>query len=122
MRQKPGVAIMNKNRIKAFAAAVFVIPIFAVLMFSSKPLGRVAEAGQTDAAAIYKANCAMCHGAKSEKHFDPAKTVDEHVQVILKGKKGEKPPFMPGYEAKGMTAEEAKALAEYMVGLRASAQ
>jgi hypothetical protein len=64
----------------------------------------------------------MCHGAKSEKHFDPAKTVDEHVQVILKGKKGEKPPFMPGYEAKGMTAEEAKALAEYMVGLRASAQ
>ena len=61
----------------------------------------------------------MCHGQKAEKAFDPAKSIESHVEIILTGKKDSRPP-MPGYEAKGMTPETAKALAEHMLALRAA--
>ncbi len=48
--------------------------------------------------------------------------MEEQVEAIMKGKKGEKPPFMPGFESKGVTAEQALALAEYMKALRTPAQ
>jgi mono/diheme cytochrome c family protein len=69
------------------------------------------------AATAYK-KCVTCHGAKAEKKFDATKSDDEHIQIILKGKKAAKPPNMPGYEAKGVTAEQAKALLDYMKSLR----
>ena len=71
-----------------------------------------------DAAKTYKGKCVACHGAKAEKKFDSAKSDDEHVQIILKGKKLEKPPHMPAYETKGITAEQAKSLLDYMKSLR----
>lgn len=70
-----------------------------------------------DAAKAYK-KCVACHGPKAEKKFDTAKSDDEHVQIILKGKKAEKPPNMPAYETKGVTADQAKALLDYMKSLR----
>ncbi len=70
-----------------------------------------------DAAKAYK-KCVACHGPKAEKKFDLAKSDDEHVQIILKGKKAEKPPNMPAYETKGVTAEQAKAMVDYMKSLR----
>ncbi|MEO5858580.1 MAG: cytochrome c [Pyrinomonadaceae bacterium] len=107
---------MTTTRIKLIGAAVFSVGIFAVLGFNSEPV--VTSAAAPDAAATYKAQCAMCHTPTAAKFFDPAKADAEHVETILKGKKGEKPPYMPGFEAKGMTADDAKALAEYMRGLR----
>src|ERR1041385_6448006 len=71
-----------------------------------------------DAAKTYKGKCVACHGQKAEKKFDPAKSDDEPVQVILKGKKAEKPPNMPAYETKGVTADNAKALVDYMKSLK----
>ena len=71
-----------------------------------------------DAAKVYKGKCTMCHGPKAEKKFDATKSDDEHVQIILKGKKVEKPPHMPAYGEKGVTAEQAKALLEYMKSIR----
>lgn len=71
-----------------------------------------------DAATVYKAKCAMCHTPKAEKFYDPAKGEDDHVQIVLKGKKGEKPPYMPGFAEKGMKEDEAKALVQYMQTLR----
>src|SRR5262245_56000150 len=71
-----------------------------------------------DAAATYKTKCIACHGAKAEKKFDTTKSDDEHIQSILKGKKMEKPPNMPGFEEKGITADQAKALLEYMKSLK----
>ena len=71
-----------------------------------------------DAAKTYKGKCVACHGPNAEKKFDTAKSDDEHVQIILKGKKGEKPPNMPAYETKGITADQAKALLDYMKSLR----
>src|SRR5215510_10780143 len=73
---------------------------------------------QFDATATYKSKCTSCHGAKAEKKFDPAKSDDELVQIILKGKKAEKPPNMPGYEAKHITADQAKLLLDHMKSLR----
>jgi mono/diheme cytochrome c family protein len=72
---------------------------------------------QFDAAKAYK-KCVACHGAKAEKKFDAAKSDEEHVQIILKGKKVEKPPNMPAYESKGINAEQAKALLDFMKSLR----
>ena len=71
-----------------------------------------------DAAKTYKGKCLACHGPKADKKFDAAKSDDEHVQIIIKGKKGEKPPNMPAYETKGITAEQAKSLLDYMKSLR----
>jgi mono/diheme cytochrome c family protein len=67
-----------------------------------------------DTAALYKSKCFACHGAKAEKKFDAVKADDELIQIVLKGKKAEKPPNMPGYEEKGITADQAKALVEFM--------
>ena len=71
-----------------------------------------------DAAATYKGKCFACHGAKAEKKFDATRSDDEHLQTILKGKKMEKPPNMPAYEEKGVTADQAKALLDYMKSIR----
>ena len=71
-----------------------------------------------DAAKTYKGKCTACHGPKAEKKFDATKSDDEHVQIILKGKKAEKPPNMPAYETKGVTADQAKALLDYMKSIR----
>lgn len=107
---------MKFNRVKLFAIALFVIPVIALAVFNIKPLGTIVNA--SDAAESYKAKCAMCHSPKAEKAFDPAKTDEELVETVMKGKKGEKPPAMPGYEAKGMTAEQALELVKYMKELR----
>lgn len=100
------------ERVKRFAAAVFVLPLFALLLAGSAATGT--RASDEDVAAAYKAKCAMCHGSKAERFFEPAKTDDIHAEAILKGVK----PKMPGYEAKGMSAEQTKALVEYMRSLR----
>lgn len=73
----------------------------------------------TDAASYYKdAKCVVCHGQKAEKKFDAALKEEDLVEIILKGKKAEKPPNMPGYEAKGLTADQAKAMIAYMKSLQ----
>ena len=69
-------------------------------------------------AAFYKTKCAMCHGQKSEKSYNPAMPFEEQIAAILKGKKAAKPPNMPEFGTKGVTAERARALAEYMTALR----
>ena len=66
----------------------------------------------------YNTKCKTCHGPKAEKKFDPTKTDEEHIQIILKGKKAEKPPNMPAYEAKGITPDQAKLLLDHMKSLR----
>ncbi|HZN07333.1 MAG TPA: cytochrome c [Pyrinomonadaceae bacterium] len=81
-------------------------------------LTMLTNTAQFDAAKTYKGKCVACHGPKADKKFDTAKSDDEHIQIILKGKKAEKPPHMPEYESKGINAEQAKALLDYMKSLR----
>lgn len=111
---------MTTKRFKILAIIIFAAAVLAVAMFSG-PSGTVVSAMGDDPAMTFKTKCAMCHSPKAEKFFDPAKEDDVLVEAVLKGKKAEKPPSMPGFEAKGMTADEAKALVTLMRGLRAPA-
>ena len=84
----------------------------------------VSGAAQTDvtykdAASYYKdAKCVVCHGPKAEKKFDATLTDEELVKIVLEGKKPAKPPNMPAYEPKGIKAEQAKELVDYMKSLK----
>jgi mono/diheme cytochrome c family protein len=73
---------------------------------------------QFDAAATYKAKCVACHGAAAEKKFDATIPDADLVQIVLNGKKPEKPPNMPAYADKGITEDQAKALVAYMKSLK----
>jgi mono/diheme cytochrome c family protein len=108
---------MSRNIAKLIAITLFAVPLVVGAAFKA-PAAAGTIVAVSEPAAEYKAKCAACHAPNASKFYDPAKTDDEHVQAILKGKKGEKPPFMPGFEAKGMTEDGAKALAAYMKGLR----
>ncbi|HVQ37375.1 MAG TPA: cytochrome c, partial [Pyrinomonadaceae bacterium] len=71
-----------------------------------------------EAAGTYKAKCVACHGPKAEKKFDATLADEQLIDIVMKGKKPEKPPNMPAYGEKGVTAEQAKALVEQMKQLR----
>lgn len=75
---------------------------------------------QADPAAFYASKCVACHGKKAEKKFDASLSDDVMVEAILKGKKPEKPPNMPAYGDKGVTAEQAKGLVDHMKALKAA--
>ena len=100
---------------KKIAAALIGIPLMATLLFISVPAAANAD---DDTAAVYTSKCKMCHGATAEKKMDKTKADEELIQVVLKGKKAEKPPNMPAFEEKGITADQAKALIDYMKGLK----
>jgi len=101
--------------------AVILSVIFAVGIVTSRnvPLGNQATE-ESDVAKTYKSKCAMCHKAKADKLYNSALPDDEQVQAILKGKKGAKPPDMPGFGSKGITEDQAKELVAYMKSLRAA--
>lgn len=109
---------MNLRRAKIISVAILTAPLVLVAVYSAPPTGATPVAD--DAATIYKAKCAMCHSPKAAKAFDPAKPEADLVKAILKGQKGEKPPYMPEYESKGINEETAKALVEHMKALRSS--
>jgi mono/diheme cytochrome c family protein len=76
------------------------------------------EVQASDPTAFYKAKCIVCHGQKAEKKFDAALPDDQLIDIVMKGKKPEKPPNMPAYGEKGVTAEQAKCLVDYMKQLK----
>src|SRR6266571_7943966 len=100
---------------KRIAAALFGIPLVATVLLISVPARTTSD---DDAAASYKTKCAMCHGATAEKKVDKTKADDELTQTVLKGKKLEKPPNMPAFEERGITADQAKALVGFMKSLK----
>jgi mono/diheme cytochrome c family protein len=91
------------------AAALCAAGVLSATATTAPPVNQ----DQFDAAATYK-KCVVCHGAKSEKKFDATKADAVLVEAILKGRKMEKPPNMPGYEEKGITEDQAKALVAHM--------
>lgn len=95
---------------------LIILPLVAATLLSTAAVNTKAAVEDFDAAAVYKAKCAMCHGAKAEKKFDTSKPEESHIQAILKGADGT--PKMPGFEAKGINAEQAKALVDFMKSLK----
>ena len=99
--------------------------ISAVMLISAMCLLMIVVSGAQDAqpfdaAAFYTSKCVACHGKKAEKKFDSTMADDQLVDVVLKGKKAEKPPNMPAYAEKGVTADQAKALVDHMKALKAA--
>ena len=114
-----GLCGIMKETMKKVAAGLFLLPLAGVLLLNTAAGGtRAAAAAEDfDAAATFKAKCAMCHGQKAEKKFDATKADDVLVNTVLKGK-DDVMPKMPAYEAKGVTPEQARALADYMKSLK----
>jgi mono/diheme cytochrome c family protein len=93
-------------------ALVLAGAIIAATFFMASVPARTAP--QADTAALYKTKCFACHGATAEKKFDATKADADLTEIVLKGKKMEKPPNMPGFEEKGITADQATALVAFM--------
>ena len=93
-----------------FLLLLAVVISMAALWITPMPV----QGSDDDTAALYKSKCAVCHGATAEKKFDATKDEGLLVETVLKGKKPEKPPNMPAYEEKGVTADQAKALVTFM--------
>jgi len=106
------------RQVKYTAMLVSVIFLFGVVFLNFAATAQ--DAQPSDPAAFYKAKCVACHGPKAEKRFDATLTEEQQLEAIMKGKKVEKPPHMPAYGEKGVTAEQAKALLEYMKQLRST--
>lgn len=105
--------------IKIFVT-VLVASFLAFMLFNVVPAETVTSAQAQDTATFFKGKCVVCHGSKAEKKFDASLPDEQLIQVVLKGKKAEKPPHMPEYETKGVTPEQAKELVTYMKQLKAS--
>ena len=97
------------------------IGVVAAIFFAAGLLISVTAQGEvqtSDPAAFYKTKCVACHGQKAEKKFDSSLPDQELIDIVMKGKKPEKPPNMPAYGDKGVTADQAKGLVEYMKQLK----
>lgn len=106
---------MKKFRTLALPMAITMLIAASVL---TSAIARTKNADDFDAAATFKGKCVACHGAAAEKKFDATLADADLVQIVLKGKKPEKPPNMPGYEDKGITEDQAKALVAYMKSMK----
>jgi len=119
----------NMKVLKFMTVAAMLAAFFAVVVMVSAA-SRTAgydqfDAGtgsgrQFDGAATYKAKCVVCHGQKAEKKFDVSLPDQQLIDIVLKGKKPEKPPNMPAYGEKGVTTEQAAALVEHMKQLKSA--
>lgn len=120
---------MTLKQVKLLAITIIALPVFLVSIYNADQVQAVpvsadaaavavTASGEEDIAAIYKAKCTICHKANAEKWFEPSKMDEVLIEIVLKGKKAEKPPHMPGYEEKGMTKEQAKLLVAYMRQMR----
>ena len=104
------MAIMKK-----IAAALIGIPLVATALLVAVP---ARSAGDDDTGALYNTKCKMCHGATAEKKVDKTKADEALIQIVLDGKSAEKPPNMPAFKEKGISADQAKALVGYMKSLK----
>ena len=112
-----GMMTKQVHRTPIGIAAVLLVFFILVLFGIVRAQG---EAQPSDPAAYYKTKCVVCHGPKAEKKFDTALPEEQLLEAILKGKKVEKPPHMPAYADKGVSAEQAKALLEHMKQLKSA--
>jgi mono/diheme cytochrome c family protein len=106
------------SEIKKIAIGLFAMILLGAGLIISVPAQ--GEVSPSDPAAFYKAKCVACHGQKVEKKFDSSLPDDQLIDIVLKGKKPEKPPNMPAYGEKGVTAEQAKGLVDYMKQLKST--
>jgi mono/diheme cytochrome c family protein len=74
-----------------------------------------------DGAAIYKAKCAACHGADGQGKVGPAVkgislSAEQITDLLTKGEEAKKAPHKKAMA--GLSADDAKAVAEYVKTLK----
>ncbi|MFZ0197802.1 MAG: cytochrome c [Candidatus Sulfotelmatobacter sp.] len=74
-----------------------------------------------DGAATFKAKCAGCHGPEGQGKIGPALkgtslTADQITELLTKGNDAKKPPHKKALS--GLSADDAKAVAEYVKSLK----
>jgi cytochrome c5 len=99
--------------------AAFVFGLLMLIPITTQRATATQEVTADKPADFYNAKCKMCHGPKAEKKFNAELPEAEMIDAVLKGKKAEKPPHMPEYGTKGVTAEQAKGLIDHMKSLKA---
>ena len=113
---------MKKTALKLATIAMFTVAAIFTIGFRSTPVTGATAAAIDDPAAVFKAKCAMCHTPSASKYYDPATAEADQINAILKGtvNKDQSAPIkkMPGFEEKGITADDAKTLAAYMKSLK----
>ncbi|HBB87774.1 MAG TPA: hypothetical protein DC047_09185 [Blastocatellia bacterium] len=117
LRKVDAIMRFTITRLMSLAVAAVGLSLFAVLLLAPVPARATAE-DPFDAAGSYKTKCVACHGAAADKRFDKTLTDDQLIEFVMKGKKPEKPPNMPAYGEKGVTAEQAKSLVDYMKSIK----
>jgi mono/diheme cytochrome c family protein len=95
------------------------ISVIALAMVPCFSVPQRAVAG--DGAAIFKAKCAACHGAEGQGKVGPALkgtslSADQIADVLTKGNDAKKAPHKK--PASGLSADDAKAVAEYVKSLK----
>ena len=95
---------------KRFISSLAVLALMSGMAFAAE-----------DGAAIFKAKCAMCHGAAGEGKSGPALkgtalTTAQIADVLEKGAPGKKAPH--GKAIAGITADQAAAVAAYVKTLK----
>lgn len=94
--------------------AILVLAIAVALMVMVPSLSWAGE----DGAAVYKAKCAACHGPDGAGKIGPALkgTKVDVAAFVQNGEAGKKAPHSKGVA--GVSAEQAKAVAEYVKSLK----
>jgi mono/diheme cytochrome c family protein len=114
--------IMTKAVLKLTTIALFGILVIFFFGFRTTPVTGAASAAVEDPATTFKAKCAMCHTPTASKYYDATVPEADQINAILKGavNKDQTAPIkkMPGFEEKGITADDAKALSAYMKSLK----
>jgi mono/diheme cytochrome c family protein len=95
---------------KRFISSLAVLALMSGMAFAAE-----------DGAAIFKAKCAMCHGAGGEGKSGPALkgtalTAAQITDVLTNGAPGKKAPH--GKAVAGVTADQAAAVAAYVKSLK----
>lgn len=102
---------------KTTKLTILVLAIAVVLFVMVPSLSWAAE----DGAALYKTKCAACHGPDGAGKIGPAVkgttlTDAQIADLLTKGEAGKKAPH--GKAVAGLSAEQAKAVAEYVKSLK----
>lgn len=117
LRKVEGIMRFTIERLMTLAVAAVGLALFATLLLAPVQVKATAD-DPFDAAGTYKAKCVACHGPAADKRFDKTKTDEQLVEAVMQGRKPEKPPNMPAYGEKGITAEQAKSLVDYMKSIK----
>jgi len=117
LRKVDAIMRFTITRLMSLAVAAVGLALFTTLLLAPVHVRATAD-DQFDAAGTYKTKCAACHGPAADKRFDKTLADQQLVDIVMNGKKPEKPPNMPAYGEKGVTAEQAKSLVDYMKSIK----